>query len=162
MVRARKRKGKTRNLTFLLLRRSFTTPEEALKNPGDLIECELDPALGFVGGLYLQRAHEREPRWFDFLREGVAGPLPVLTSGVPSGVLFLRASSRLFALTFGQGRHLLKPDSFELDFGLKVTLNTADPAKLRSLDLRTFEELTVHTRRQVSPGSPLEAFRVVA
>jgi uncharacterized protein (TIGR04141 family) len=160
MIRAQKRKGKTRNLTFLLLRKGFKAPEEALKNTDGLIKCEVDPALGLVGELYLAPAHEREPRWFDFLREGVTAPLPALTSGVPSGVVFIRASSRLFALTFGQGRHLLKPDSFELDFGLKVTLNTADPAKLRSLDLRTFEELTVHTRRQVSRGSSLDAFGV--
>ncbi len=153
----RKKNGKTRNLTFLLLRKSIKTPDEALKSPG---EHTPHPVLGNESWLYLVPAVAREPRWFDFLREAAATPLPGLTGGVPSGVLFIEASSRLFALTFGQGRHLLKPEAHELDFGLKVTLNTADPAKLRSLDLRTFEELTVHTRRQVSRGSALDAFSV--
>ncbi|WP_224242889.1 TIGR04141 family sporadically distributed protein [Hyalangium gracile] len=146
-------------MTFLLLRKSFKTPEEALKSPATLIQHPV-PVLGNAGHLYLAPAVEHEPRWFDFLREGTSTPLPPLTGGVPAGVLFIQSSSRLFAVTFGQGRHLLKPETFELDFGLKVTLNTADPARLRSVDLRTFEELTVHTRRQVSRGSSLDAFSV--
>jgi uncharacterized protein (TIGR04141 family) len=153
-----KKSGKTRNLTFLLLRKGFKTPEETLKAPGALSPAV--PVLGDKGWLYLAPATEHEPRWLDFLREGTPTPLPRLTSSIPSGVLFIEASSRFFVVTLGQGRHLLKPDSFELDFGLKVTLNTADPAKLRSLDLRSFEELTVHTRRQVSQGSSLDAFSV--
>ena len=64
------------------------------------------------------------------------------------------------ASPFGQGRHQLHHEAFELDFGLKVTLNSVDADKLRSLDVRTIEEVTVHTRRQVSRSSSLDAFNV--
>ena len=111
------------------------------------------------GGLFLATTAPNPPRWVEFLEEGFSD-LPSLKGSAPLGVLFIHADSRLFALTLGHGRHLLKPDSYELDFGLKVTLNTADASKLRSLDLRTFEELTVHTRRQVSRASPLTTFSV--
>jgi uncharacterized protein (TIGR04141 family) len=81
-------------------------------------------------------------------------------SAASAAVLFIKTGSRWFAVTFGQGRHLLKSDSYEIDFGLKATLNTVDEKKLRSLDSRTFEELTVHTRRQLSRSSSLDAFSV--
>ena len=153
------RKARTRNLTLLLLRDSIKEPSDALKTPDGLTEYPLDPSLRMRGSLYLSSTAPREPRWFDFLLEGVTR-LPKVENSMLMGVLFIHASSRLFALTFGPGRYLLKPDAFELDFGLKVTLNTADSSKLRSLDVRTFEELTVHTRRQVSRGSPLATFNV--
>lgn len=154
------RKAKVRTLTLLLLRKGIETPEDALKSPDSLIPHPLEDAPDVEHWLYLAPNVSREPRWFDFLREGTTEAFPPLTSSVASGVLFIRESSRLFAVTFGQGRHLLKPEAFEVDFGLKVTLNTADPAKLRSLDMRTFEEMTVHTRRQVSRGASLDAFGV--
>jgi uncharacterized protein (TIGR04141 family) len=156
------RRARTRNLTFLLLRENIKTPEDALKSTGSLIVRTVTPGPGLTGVIFLAPAVPREPRWLDFVMEGITDMLPPLTSGVPSGVLVIPVDSRLFVVTFGQGRHLLKPDSFEFDFGLKVTLNTANPTKLRSLDLRTFEELTVHTRRQVSRGSSLDAFNVDA
>jgi uncharacterized protein (TIGR04141 family) len=67
---------------------------------------------------------------------------------------------RILALTFGYGRNLLALDAFERDFGLRVALNTIDPQTLRSVDARTFEELTVMTRSQTSRASSLENFRI--
>jgi uncharacterized protein (TIGR04141 family) len=155
----RARKARTRNLTLLLLRDEFKEPEDALKTTSGLVEHPLDALPRMRGRLYLTSTQPHAPRWLDFLKEGFT-KLPEFESSMPLGLLFIHASSRLFVLTLGQGRHLLKPGAFELDFGLKVTLNTADASKLRSLDLRTFEELTVHTRRQVSRGSPLATFNV--
>src|SRR5262249_44996663 len=39
-----------------------------------------------------------------------------------------------------------------------VTLNTVNPKSIRSVDLKTFQDLTLHTRRQSSRGSPFETF----
>jgi uncharacterized protein (TIGR04141 family) len=73
-------------------------------------------------------------------------------------VLFVEASDRLFAFTFGQGRHLLEPEALESDFGLKVVLNTVAPDQLKSVDAKTIDDTTVHTRRDVSRDSSLAAF----
>ncbi len=51
-------------------------------------------------------------------------------------------------------------DSFERDFGLRVALNLVHPDSLKSVDARTFEQLTVMTRSQTSRAAPLETFRV--
>ncbi|MEA2231579.1 MAG: hypothetical protein QOD83_1395 [Solirubrobacteraceae bacterium] len=75
-----------------------------------------------------------------------------------SAALLVEADERLFALTFGHGRHLLEPEAIEQDFGLKVVLNTVEPTQLKSVDARTIDELTVHTRRDVSRDSSFSAF----
>jgi uncharacterized protein (TIGR04141 family) len=112
----------------------------------------------FRGVFFVKNPRRHPPHWLPLVEEGVAGNLGALESSSPSGVLFLRSSKRLFALTFGYGRALLDPDTYETDFGLRVALNVVDPSQLRSIDVRTMEEMTLHTRRQASRSSPLENF----
>jgi uncharacterized protein (TIGR04141 family) len=152
-------KARTRHLTLLLIRKEFKSPEDALKNPDLLERLPLPKGFGFGGSLYLLKPPPKEPRWAPFLKEGFA-EARFSMSATASAVLFITSGSRLFAATFGQGRHQLHHEAFELDFGLKVTLNSVDADKLRSLDVRTIEEVTVHTRRQVSRSSALDAFNV--
>ncbi|SEM03268.1 sporadically distributed protein, TIGR04141 family [Stigmatella aurantiaca] len=149
----------TRNLTFLLIKKEVKTFEEALKVPSQLGE-PIPEDWGFEGALYTFEAPAKKPRWVSFVEEGFPEGISISPGSSPGAVLFLKADSRLFALTFGQGRHLLKAGAYEVDFGLKTTLNMVDAAKLRSLDVRTFEDLPVHTRRQVSRNSSLDAFTV--
>lgn len=66
----------------------------------------------------------------------------------------------MLAVTFGYGRWLVRDETIVQDFGLKVVLNSVNPAQIKSVDARTFDELTVHTRRGVSHNSPLTAFEL--
>lgn len=132
--------------------------QTALKSPGSLGHYDLNPALPIQGALYVRVPSRKPPRWLEFVRSGLAGTLETLENVSTAAVLFIVAGSHTFALTFGHGRNLLKPDSYEMDFGLKVALNIVDPDRLRSVDVRTFEELTLHTRRQTSRGATLDAF----
>ncbi|ADO67868.1 TIGR04141 family sporadically distributed protein [Stigmatella aurantiaca] len=143
----------------MLIKKEFKTFEEALKVPSQSGE-PIPADWGFEGTLYTFESPAKKPRWVSFVEEGFPGGISISPGSTPGAVLFLKADSRLFALTFGQGRHLLKADAHEVDFGLKATLNMVDAAKLRSLDVRTFEDLPVHTRRQVSRNSSLDAFTV--
>ena len=70
------------------------------------------------------------------------------------------AAKRVLAVTFGYGRWLVRDETIVQDFGLKVVLNSVNPAQIKSVDARTFDELTVHTRRGVSHNSPLTAFEL--
>lgn len=67
------------------------------------------------------------------LREHVKEPADALNV-----VLLVKASKRLFALTFGSGRHLLEYGAYERNFGLRVALNLVDPDQIRSAQSRTF------------------------
>ena len=149
---------RTRHLTVLLVKEEFDEYESALKNPDALYKYNLRPGLAFSGALYLSAPSHRSPRWADFLQSGTAQPIGALENVSTAAVLFVEVASRVLAFAFGYGRNLLRPDSYEVDFGLRVALNTVDPDRLRSVDVRTFEELTLHTRRQTSRGATLETF----
>lgn len=65
------------------------------------------------------------------------------------GAVFLvNCAGRLFVLSFGTGFHLLKHDAVERDFGLRVTLNSVDPDKLRSLDKASYDHNPLNSRNQ--------------
>lgn len=102
-----------------------------------------------VGKLYVQTSRPKVPRWAklfaDYLDINELGR--VSTS---SAVFLLQVNKRLFALTFGQGRHLLTPGVWEERFGLKVALNCIEENHLRSIDKRTFDAIARHTRVQSS------------
>lgn len=49
-------------------------------------------------------------------------------------IVFLPVDDRYFALSFGHVAHNLNESSYEYDFGLRVTLNSLDPHKLKSID----------------------------
>ena len=72
-----------------------------------------------IGDLYVQRRGPQPPRWARFF-EGYLDPRQLGQVASAAAVLLLQARERLFAITFGQGRHLLDPDFWEERFGLRV------------------------------------------
>lgn len=63
-------------------------------------------------------------------------------------ILIIRMLDSTFILTFGTGFHLLRSEAIERDFGLKVTLNSVDPDKLRSLDKASYDLNPLNSRTQ--------------
>lgn len=57
-----------------------------------------------------------------------------LTQVTKGALIFMPVSDRCFALSFGHVAHNLVDSSYEYDFGLRVTLNSLDPRKLKSTD----------------------------
>jgi uncharacterized protein (TIGR04141 family) len=108
--------------------------------------------------LFTASTPARPPAWLRYLVDHTEDDLKHLRSASCSAVVLFEAADRLFAVTWGHGRHLLQRDAFEQDFGLKVVVNTVAPDQLKSVDARTIEETTVHTRRDLSRDSALSAF----
>jgi uncharacterized protein (TIGR04141 family) len=132
--------------------------EGVLRDPGRLSSFVVRSLDRDLPSLFIASSPPHEPRWASYLNEHVVGEPPQVYAASSSAVLLVGASDRLFAVTFGQGRHLLDPDAFEQDFGLKVVLNTVAPDRLKSVDAKTIEETTLHTRRDVSRDSSFSAF----
>jgi uncharacterized protein (TIGR04141 family) len=138
-----------RDLTIYLLKEQLKSPEDAVREPAQLKSFTITASGTTVGELYVRSPKSRVPRWAEFFE----GHLDIAELGrvaSTSAVSVVRTRGRLFALTFGQGRFLLVPDCWEERFGLRVAVNCIDPAKLRSLDKRTFDALSTHTRIQGS------------
>jgi uncharacterized protein (TIGR04141 family) len=150
------RKPKQQKLTVALLKDGLGAGD-ALRG-ADALTSYAVSVLANEPSLYLKATPPHPPRWLGYLHQHVSGGLPDLYTASSAAVLFVRASDRLFAFTFGQGRHLLDPNSVEPDFGLRVVLNTVAPDQLKSVDSKTIDETTMHTRRDVSRDSSLAAF----
>ena len=122
---------------------------------------QLDVRLGdkSVGTLYAKQTPITPPTWLKFFA-GAVPKNPGLRRSSVSAVYLTRVAGRLFALAFGQGRHLLKVGSYEERFGLRVTLNSVDPDFLRAVDVSTLDANPFHGTRQTSREASLGEFGI--
>lgn len=110
-----------------------------------------------VGDLHYKQNPRRAPKWLAFFDERLEHR-PPLYSATNGAILTVKRNKRVFALSFGVGRHLLNPGTTEESFGLKVTLNSVDPKRLKSVDRKTFDAISCHTRTQASQPGDVTAF----
>ena len=151
------RKPKLKKLTISLLKQG-SAREAILREPSAYTShtvAAIDPSQP---SLFVSANLPHAPRWAKYLEGQVSPALSGLVTASSSAVLLIEANERLFAITFGQGRYMVEDEALERDFGLRVVLNTVAPDQLKSVDAKTIEETTVHTRRDVSRESAFSAF----
>jgi uncharacterized protein (TIGR04141 family) len=136
-----------------LLRPEMRSFEAALLHPRAARPIPTDAASGLEGVLYVSRRRSRPPRWVAFAEsitgQAIEHPRPVRLSAV----LFVQRGNRRFAITFGYGRHMLRREAIEPDYGLKAAAGLVDPGEIASLDARSVEATTIQVRRQTSRGT---------
>ena len=103
---------------------------------------ELDPApqttvLG-NGIFFYKQVEEKKPRWIeDFFNNLVDDPQlrnKTIQAVYLTEIEIVPDNTRVFAITFGLGRNLLKLENFEERFGIITAMNLVDPDKLRAID----------------------------
>lgn len=152
--------SKARRLTIFLMGEDVSDFGEALDSEKSGVEVQLAVSSGIDGRFYYLPSKIREPDWMSYVAPIVGEGLDQLRSSSTYGLLLIRASGRIFALTFGHGRTLLDLSKIEHQFGLRVVLNRVDPQQMRSIDTKIFEDMVVTTSTQVSQNAELPAFRV--
>lgn len=120
--------SKTHSLSIYLLKENFNASNSLkvshnLKGPLDAGNIPAGTSLFILDSL------PREPWWKSFF-----GIREDLKQSLTGAILFLPVKNRCFAITFGHTHHHLKDECYEYDFGLRVTLNSIDPGKLKSTD----------------------------
>jgi uncharacterized protein (TIGR04141 family) len=136
-------------LTVYLVKETFATPQDILKKPHSPKHYPIDHGSGAIGDLYVESRSPKQPRWAAFFHDYL--PPEVFGQISSANALFiLKHEDRLFALTFGTGRFLLKPDCWEDRFGLRVALNCIGDNTVKSIDKHTLDPLARHTREQAS------------
>lgn len=150
---------RSRSLVVYLIKSEFSDAGDILSTPPNdlhVFDVALTPAC--TGKLYVQPSTSRPPQWLS-LFDGVAGLNAIhLSNSSTSAVLLVSLKKRMFAITFGYGRHLLEPGICEENFGLRVTLNSVDPTRIRSIDRKSFDAISRHTREQASKEVPVGDF----
>src|SRR4051812_31285086 len=100
-----------RDLTIYLLKEQLKHPADALREAERLKCFTITDGATTIGDLYVRSPKSRVPRWAEFFE----GHLDIAELGrvaSTSAVLIVKTWNRLFALTFGQGRFLMVPDSW--------------------------------------------------
>lgn len=154
-----------RRLTWSLIKPGIDVndPEAVIELPekGVLEGFRVEALSKKHDSLFIKATPPVAPKWIGFVAGHISGgQLPKILGSSSSAVLLIPASGRLLAVTFGYGHVLLREETLVQDFGLKVVLNLLAPGQIKSLDARTFDELTLHTRRGVSHSSPLGVFEL--
>lgn len=119
---------KSRSFSIYLLKEGYDATN-ALREDHALAADSDAKALPKDASLYVLDTEPRPPWW-----KGYFGIEQNLTQVHKGALVFLSAGKRCFALSFGHVAHNLLDVSFEYDFGLRVTLNSLDPLKLKSTD----------------------------
>jgi uncharacterized protein (TIGR04141 family) len=120
---------KSRTFSIYLLKEGFNA-QSALKDDNNLQEGLVATRLPPGAILYVLNGRPRPPWWKDFF--GIEENLLQSTKGA---LVIFPVKDRWFALSFGHVYHNLKDACYEYDFGLRVTLNSLDPRKLKSTDV---------------------------
>jgi len=147
-------------VNVFLLRTHIVGPRDAIDPEARVDEYAAAAGLDFQCRFFLGPPNEHPPTWFDFVNPGLIRQLPRRVQAGVSGVVVLAAAGRFFAITFGRGRYLLAPGSYEEDFGLKVALNRIEENDLKTMDTKTYDEIVTSARIQASRDTGLESFGV--
>jgi uncharacterized protein (TIGR04141 family) len=143
--------SKSRSFSIYLLKDGFDATN-SLKEDHSLEDGVEAANLPEDATLYILDNHPRDPWWKEYF--AVQKPLGQVSKGA---LVFLPSGGRCFALSFGHVAHNLEDSAYEYDFGLRVTLNSLDPAKLKSTDI--IEPSAARRRRtQVPVDSDLTYF----
>lgn len=143
--------SKSRSFSIYLLKEGFDATN-TLKEDSALEDGVDANDLPEGASLYVLDSQETPPWW-----KGYFGIQKHLMQTLKGAIVFLPVNEQTFAITFGHVFHNLKPESYEYDFGLRVTLNSVDPDKLKSLD-SLMPENARRQRTQLSVGSDLTFF----
>ncbi|MBN0989852.1 TIGR04141 family sporadically distributed protein [Amphritea pacifica] len=130
------------------------------------IECDVSKAInldkskppvemevqGLEATLYVKKEPPKPPPpWTKLFTDHQDLPEDIFGGRKSVGAaLVVKLEESLFVLTFGTGFHLLKNEAIERDFGLRVTLNSVHPDKLRSLDKASYDHNPLNSRTQSS------------
>lgn len=142
-------------LAIYLLKSECADFNEAIKNNATIREFGFNEKMSVEGKVIVGVTKSREPNWKLLLQEGVIGDLPELNNASNRAIVFFRINDRIFAIPFGYGKHLLKEESIEREFGLKTALNIINADKLLGVDKANIGDLTVLTKTQTArKGTP--------
>jgi len=145
----RKRKPNNRKLSVYLMKEEFQKFESIVKERPD--EYDVKHGARIMGKLYIKAMRGHCPAWFSLfngsVQEGLRGKLD---NRIVSAAFLLKRKGRVFAVTFGYGRSLLKQGTWEERFGLMVVLNSIDREKIRIIERKNLDTMLTQTRTQTS------------
>ncbi|MHA6250739.1 DUF6119 family protein [Oceanobacillus sp. CAU 1775] len=147
-------------LSVYLIKAEFKEYDQILKNMDEITDTlEIKSTLNLDGKAFIGDNKQNPPKWDGFL-DNILKDYSTQLNQSTRAVLFIKRKKRIFAFTFGYGRHLLKDDVYERNFGFKVILNNAKRDSIKSIDSSVIDEKTFQNRSQAPRASRMEDFNL--
>ena len=140
---------KQHKLNILLLKDQYDDIDQAIKDNPKIEKHELKHNSYPIGTLFVKSSYPNQPQWSTFFEE-VIEPSALGVNTNVAAVLLIKTEGKIFAITFGHGRFLLKPDSWIDRFGLIVALNSIGKEKIRTISKSTFDAISRQSKEQAS------------
>ncbi len=147
-------------LTVIAIRNEISEPHSILKEPNRYKSYPIELDGNPIGTLYVKPTASSIPTWLRFFEDTIDPKALRLRNSSSAALLLVRRSEKSFAITFGHGRYMLNPAAVEERFGLRTALNGLNADRIRSMDRRTLEAVSMYTREQASRESTLSMFDV--
>lgn len=117
--------------------------------------------LDFNSVAFLQTDKRKQPPWVSFIRQNYV--LDNVENVSNSVILLIEITAyrrkHFFAIVGGQGFAGINKARLKFDFGLKVVLNTIDPAKISIFDSKDFNANQKQSRVTFAKGNPIQEFQ---
>lgn len=152
--------AKNYKLAIFLIKEKYQSYDEVIKNYYSTSRYPVDGNIAKDGLVVVGESRETIPNWKNLLQEGVKKQLPDVVNSSSRAVLLLRINKRIFAIPFGYGKHMLKDETLDLEFGLRTALNIVNADKLISMDKANIGDMSVLTKTQTSIKGNTEVFNV--
>lgn len=135
-------------LSILLIKKN--TPADLIIKEQEGIFHEIIADCTF----YYKNSYTSSPRWVEKFFNNQLACSERLKTTSSAGVLIVERlyeeGRRFFAVCFGYGHSLLRPNCIEERFGLITALNTVNPEELRSIDISRLDSNSLKNRIQSS------------
>jgi uncharacterized protein (TIGR04141 family) len=152
-------RAKKIDLTVYLAKEEFCAADEVLKPNVARSEIPVELNGQQLGSLFLMHSKSNPPPWAGFFNK-VVDSEQIGYNRSTGALLTIQDQDRLFLLTFGQGRHLIRPGCIETNFGLRSALNLLRPESIRSIDKSSLEALPKQAREQSGVAVGLQFFGI--
>lgn len=117
--------------------------------------------LDFNSIAFLQTDKRKQPPWVSLIRQNYL--LDDVENISNSVILLIEITAytkkHFFAIVGGQGFAGINKARIKFDFGLKVVLNTIDPAKISIFDSKDFNANQKQSRITFAKGNPIQEFQ---
>jgi uncharacterized protein (TIGR04141 family) len=152
------RKNRKYKFSIYLIKEECNSIYEVVNNPQNL-EClsfKLQDNTEYT--LFVKKTTPKTPSWISFFKEYLSSELNKIFNLNNSAVLIFSYEDRYFAFSFGYGRSLINQAYIEELFGLRIALNTIQREKLKSIDIKSIDTVTRHSRIQTSQAGSVDTF----
>lgn len=107
--------------------------------------------IPFPAALYIREAERKPPLWKAFLDQAFVNlDTHIQENAANSALLFVEVDGALYALVFGYGRSLLKPEFIARGFGSRAALGLIGENELQVVDTRVIDFTTIARKTQSS------------